>query len=44
MTSRMKHTKNNKHEKQNDNILKTRNMTSRMKHKNNKHDKQNETY
>ena len=37
MTSRMKHTKNNK--------LKTTDMTSRMKHtKNNKHDKQNETY
>ena len=31
MTSRMKHTKNNKHEKQNHNILKTRNMTQQNK-------------
>ena len=44
MTSRMKHTKNNKHDVEY-NILKTRNMTHRMKHtKNKKHEKQNETY
>ena len=32
MTSRMKHTKNNKHDKQNETHEKTTNMTSRMKH------------
>ena len=43
MTSRMKHTKNNKHESRMKHT-KTTNMTSRMKQKNNKYDKQNETY